>query len=47
MNKAAQALSLENTFFANTHGLMNDKSYSTASDVAILTHEAMKDDTFR
>lgn len=47
MNKAAQALSLENTFFANTHGLMNDKSYSTAGDVAILTYEAMKDDTFR
>lgn len=47
MNKVAKALNLHNTYFANTHGLMNEKSYSTSNDVAILTSIAMKNETFR
>ena len=47
MNKAAKALNLKSTHFSNTHGLMNEKSYSTANDVALLTWYAMKNDTFR
>ena len=47
MNKAARTLNLENTFFMNTHGLMNSNSYSTAYDVALLTSYAMKDEMFR
>lgn len=37
MNKIAKALNLGNTRFANTHGLMNENSYSTAGDIALLT----------
>lgn len=47
MNKIAKALNLSNTRFANTHGLMNENSYSTAGDIALLTSEAMKNTTFR
>jgi D-alanyl-D-alanine carboxypeptidase len=38
MNKVAQSLNLNNTFFVNTHGLMNDKAYSSAEDVCLLTN---------
>ena len=47
MNKGAKALNLRNTHFANAHGLMNEKSHSTADDVALLTCYAMKNETFR
>ena len=46
MNKAASTLKLKDTFFANTHGLMNEKAYSTASDVAKLTCIAMSHPMF-
>ena len=46
MNKAASILKLKNTFFANTHGLMNEKAYSTASDLAKLTCIAMSNPIF-
>lgn len=46
MNKASIALNLKNTRFANAHGLMNEKAYSTSNDVAFLTIIAMKNATF-
>ena len=46
MNKAATTLNLKNTFFANTHGLMNEKAHSTASDICKLTCIAMKNPIF-
>ena len=42
MNRAAAALKLKNTRFMNPHGLMNDKAYSTVTDISILTCIAMK-----
>ena len=47
MNKLCKHLGINNTFFANCHGLMNDKSFSTAKDVVQLTAIAMKNLTFR
>ena len=47
MNKVAKCLNLNNTYFANTHGLMNEKSHSTSNDVALLTTIAMKNEIFR
>lgn len=41
MNKVAGILKLKNTNFANSHGLMNDKAYSTSNDVAKLTYIAI------
>lgn len=41
MNKATNILNLRNTRFANVHGLMNEKAYSTSDDIAILTAIAM------
>lgn len=46
MNKAAAVLKLKNTFFANSHGLMNERAYSCSSDVSILTCMAMKNSIF-
>ena len=47
MNKAAKSLNLRDTNFMNPHGLMNFKSYSTASDVAHMTAIAYNNETFR
>ena len=47
MNKLAKNLHLSSTFCANVHGLMNEKSYSTAHDVSLLTHYAMNFPVFR
>ena len=47
MNKTAKALNLSNTYFMNTHGLMNSFAYSTARDVSLLTCIAMRDKVFR
>lgn len=46
MNKAANNLDLKNTRFINSHGLMNEKAYSTANDIALLTSIAMKNSIF-
>ena len=46
MNKRAQELGLANTNFANPHGLHDDKHYSTAADLAVITRAAMKYDMF-
>lgn len=47
MNKEAEKLGLKNTHFANPHGLDEDGHYTSAYDLAIITAEAMKNDTFR
>ncbi len=47
MNRAAKALGLENTAYANPHGLDSEGNYSTARDLAKLTAAALRDETFR
>ncbi|NLB88359.1 MAG: D-alanyl-D-alanine carboxypeptidase [Syntrophomonadaceae bacterium] len=42
MNKKAKLLGLKNTNFVNSHGLSDDKHYTTASDMAILARHALK-----
>lgn len=46
MNQAAQVFGLTNTHFVNSHGLHDDYHYTTARDLAILSREAMMDETF-
>ena len=46
MNDYAAELGLRNTHFANPHGLDADDHYSSAADLAKLTCEAMKNETF-
>lgn len=47
MNEYAVRFGMENTHFANPHGLDAEGHYSTAHDMARLMVEAMKNDTFR
>ncbi len=47
MNEKAASLGCTNTHFANPHGLHNENHYTTARDMALITREAMKNDTFR
>lgn len=47
MNQRAQELGMENTHFANPHGLHNDEHYSTAWDIYLMAKEAMTHATFR
>jgi len=47
MNDKARELGLENTHFANPHGLDAPEHYSTARDLGILAAYAMKDPIFR
>ena len=47
MNEKAEQLGLENTHFVTPSGLHDDKHYSTAYDMAKLTGEALKNETFR
>ncbi len=42
MNKKAKELNLENTNFANPHGLDNENHYSTAKDMATIAQELLK-----
>lgn len=46
MNQRASELGMSNTHFANPHGFHDDNHYTTASDVAIMTREALKNITF-
>jgi D-alanyl-D-alanine carboxypeptidase len=46
MNDLARQLGMENTSFANPHGLNADNHYSTAEDMAILTRNAMSKPAF-
>ena len=47
MNQRAQSLGMEGTHYANAHGLHDAMHYTTAQDLATLTAEALKNDTFR
>ena len=47
MNQYVNSLGLVNTHFANPNGLHNDDHYTSARDMAIITREAMQDETFR
>ncbi|MCF6465113.1 D-alanyl-D-alanine carboxypeptidase family protein [Clostridium sp. Cult2] len=47
MNEEAKKIGAESTNFTNPHGLHQDKHYSTAYDLALITGEAMKIDKFK
>lgn len=47
MNEKAEHLGLTQTSFANPHGLDDEKHYSSAKDLAILTSYALKNPVFR
>ena len=47
MNERVLSLGLENTHFDNPNGLDGDTHYTTAHDLALITAEAMKNDSFR
>ncbi len=50
MNETAKAIGMKNTVFYNNHGLEESDgrgNLSTAYDMALLTKEAMKDESFR
>ena len=47
MNARAMEMGLKNTHFENPHGLDGDGHYTTAFDLAIITSEALKNETFR
>ena len=47
MNARAAALHMDNTHFANAHGLHDDNHYTTAADMAKLSREAMQHEGFR
>ena len=46
MNDWVQSLGCESTHFANADGLHDDDHYTTAADMATITLEALKNDTF-
>lgn len=47
MNEKAEQLGLEDTHFVTPSGLHDDNHYSTAYDMAMLTKEALKNETFK
>ena len=47
MNETAKKIGVENSHFANTHGLDADGHYTTAYDLAVITAYALENDTFR
>ena len=47
MNEFASSLNLENTHFANPHGLDAEDHYTSAYDLAIMTSYALKNPTFK
>ncbi|MDD4783520.1 MAG: D-alanyl-D-alanine carboxypeptidase, partial [Syntrophaceticus sp.] len=47
MNERVRELNLQNTHFANPHGLDAEGHYTSAFDLATLTREGMKDPLFR
>ena len=46
MNKKAKELGLNNTNFVTPHGLDNEKHYTTAYELAVLTDYALNNETF-
>lgn len=47
MNTKVSELGLKNTHFANPNGLHDDNHYTSAYDIAMISREALKNDTFR
>ena len=47
MNTRAKELGCENTNFVNANGIQHNEHVTTAKDLAIITKEAMKHETFR
>lgn len=47
MNEKAKSLGALNSNFVNPHGLPDDNHYTTPYDMALITREAMKNETFR
>jgi D-alanyl-D-alanine carboxypeptidase (penicillin-binding protein 5/6) len=47
MNQRAAELGMEDTHFANPHGLHDDNHYTSAWDIYLMAREAMKNETFR
>lgn len=47
MNSMAKKLGLESTSFENPHGLDGENHYTTAKELALITREAMNNETFR
>lgn len=47
MNKKAKEIGANNTNFVTPHGLDNDNHYTTAYELALITWEALKNETFR
>jgi len=47
MNDKAQELNLQNTYFANPHGLDAENHYTSAYDLAVITSSAMKNSDFK
>lgn len=47
MNEKALKLGLTDTHFTNPHGLDDKEHYTTAHDLAIISAEALRNDTFR
>ena len=47
MNLEAKTLKLSNTHFCSAHGMHHDLNYSSAYDIAVLSHHCMKNPLFR
>jgi D-alanyl-D-alanine carboxypeptidase len=47
MTERAKSLGCTNTNFSNPHGLPDENHYTSARDMALITQEAMKNETFR
>lgn len=47
MNAKCREIGLENSHFVNSHGLDAEEHYSSARDLALITAEAMKNESFR
>lgn len=47
MNNKAKEIGCLNSNFVNPHGLPDDNHYTTAYDMALITREAIKNETFR
>ena len=47
MNLYAESLGLSDTHFTNPHGLSDSEHYTTAYDLALISREALKNDTLR
>lgn len=47
MNEASRMMKLNDTNFITAHGMHHDKNYSSAHDIAIISHHCMKNPTFK